>query len=95
MEEFRCECPQTQPGVAILTTATKWDTFRGIFGIGKNEEIHVAWQNKGWAKVKTTEDWDKIREQVVEQPSPEDNGNFPRRLVMEIRGRMGAGGDDC
>ncbi len=38
--------------------------------------------------METIEDWDKIWEQVVEQPSPEDNGNFPRHLVMEIRGRM-------
>ncbi len=89
MEEFRCECSQTQPGVAMLTTATKWVTFRAIFGIDKHEKIRVAWQNKGWTKVETTEDWDKIREQVIEQASLEDNGNFPRRLVMEIRGRMG------
>ena len=39
------------------------------------------------------EDWDKIREQVVKQPSPEDNKNFLQRLIIEIRGRMG--GDDC
>ncbi len=39
--------------------------------------------------METTEDWDKIRVQVVEQPSAEDNRNFPRRLVMEIKGRMG------
>ncbi len=89
MEEFRCECSQTQPGVAMLTTATKWATFRAIFEINKYEKIRVAWQNKGWTKVETTEDWYKISEQVIEQPSPEDNGNFPRRLVMEIRGRMG------
>ena len=47
IEEFRCECSQMQPAVAILTMATKWDTFWGIFGIDKNEEIHVVWQNKG------------------------------------------------
>ena len=39
--------------------------------------------------MKTIEDWDKIREQVVEQSSPEDNENFPQGLVMEIRGPMG------
>ncbi len=89
MEEFRCEYSQTKPGVAMLTTTTKWATFRVIFGIHKHEKIRVAWQNKCWTKVETTEDWDKIREQVVEQPSPEENGNFPRRLVMKIRRRIG------
>ncbi len=39
--------------------------------------------------METTEDWDKIRERVVEQPSQEDNGNFLQRLVIEIRGQMG------
>ncbi len=34
------------------------------------------------------EDWDKIKKQVVEQPSPEDNRNFPQCLVMEIRRQM-------
>ncbi len=76
MEEFRCEYFQTQPGIAMLTTATKWATFRAIFWVDKNKEIRVIWQNKDWTKVETTEDWDKIREQVVEQPCPEENGNF-------------------
>ncbi len=47
MEEFRCEYSQTQPGVAMLITATKWATFRAIFGIDKYEKICVVWQNKG------------------------------------------------
>ncbi len=47
MEEFRCECSQTQLGVTMLTTVTKWAMFRAIFGIDKHEKIRVAWQNKG------------------------------------------------
>ncbi len=89
IEEFKYECSQTQPRIAMLTTATKWATFRAMIKIGKNEEICVAWQNKGWTKMKTMEDWDKIREQVVEQPSLEDNRNFPQHLVIEIRGQIG------
>ncbi len=91
MKEFRCECSQTQPRVAMLTTATKWAMFRAIFGSDKHEKIRVAWQNKGWTKVETTKDWDKIREQVVEQLSPEDNRNFSWRLVIKIRRRMEGG----
>ncbi len=41
MEECRCECSQTQLGVAILTTATKWAMFQTIFGIDKHEKIRV------------------------------------------------------
>ncbi len=47
IEEFRCECSQTQSGVAMLTTATKWAIFRAIFGIDKHEKICVEGQNKG------------------------------------------------
>ncbi len=65
--------------------------FWAIFEIDKHEKICIAWQNKGWTKVEITENWDKIREQVVEQPSPADNGNFPQHLAMKIRGRMGGG----
>ncbi len=63
--------------------------FRARFEIDKHEKISVVWQNKSWTKVETTEDWDKIREQVVEQLNLEDNGNFARRLVIEIREQMG------
>ena len=65
--------------------------FWAIFGIDKNEEIRVIWQNKSWTKVETTEDWDKIREQIIEQSSLKNNRNFPRRLVMEIREQMKEG----
>ena len=41
--------------------------------------------------METMKDWDKIKEQVVEQPSLEDNKNFPQRLVMEIRGQIERG----
>ena len=53
------------------------------------EKVRVAWQNEGWTKVTTVEDWEKVKSQVVEQPSLEENGGFPRRLVMEIEGRQG------
>ncbi len=76
IEEFKCEYSHTQPWVAMLTMATKCAIFQAIFAIDKNEEIRVVWQKKGWTKVETTEDWDKIKEQVVEQPSPEDNEIF-------------------
>ncbi len=91
MKEFWYECFQIQPEVAMLTTAIKWAMFRIIFGIDKNEEICVTWQNKSWTKIEITEDWDKIREQVVEQYSLEDNRNFLWRLVIKIRGQMGEG----
>ena len=76
MEEFRCEFFQTQPEFAMLTTKIKWATFRAIFRINKNQKICVTWQNKSWTKMKITEDWNKIREQVIEQPSLKNNGNF-------------------
>ncbi len=43
--------------------------FQVIFGIDKNEEICIVWENKSWTKVETMEDYDKIRAQIVEQPS--------------------------
>ena len=88
-KEFRCECSQTQPTFAVLNTVTGWATFRAIFGLREMEKVRVAWQNEGWTKVTTAEDWEKVKGQVVEQPSPEENGGFPRRLVMEIEGRQG------
>ncbi len=42
MEELSCEYSQTQPWVPMLTTATKWATFRAIFEIDKYEKIRVA-----------------------------------------------------
>ncbi len=89
MEEFRCGCAQTQPKFGILSTATEWATFKAIFRLNEAEEICVAWHNKGWVNLATTEDWDKVSGQVAEKPNLEINGNFPRRLVMEIQGRRG------
>ena len=43
--------------------------------------------------MKTTENWDKIRKQVVEKPNLEDNANFLQRLVIENREQMG--GNNC
>ena len=60
--------------------------FRATFGLKKMEKVRVAWQNEGWTKVTTAEDWEKVKGHVVEKPSPEENGEFPRRLVMEIEG---------
>ena len=88
-KEFRYECSQTQPTFAVLNTVTGWATFRATFGLREMEKVRVAWQNEGWTKVTTAEDWEKVKGQVVEQPSPEENGGFPRRLVMEIEGRQG------
>ncbi len=41
MEEFRSRYSQTQPGIVMLTTATKWAMFQAIFGMNKNGEICV------------------------------------------------------
>ena len=88
-KEFRYECSQTQPTFAVFNTVTGWATFRATFGLREVEKVRVAWQNKGWTKVTTAEDWEKVKGQVVEQPSPEENGGFPRRLVIEIEERQG------
>ena len=92
MEVFRCEYSQMQLEFVMLTTITKLATFQVIFRIDKNEEICITWQNKDWTKVETTKDWDKIRKQVIEQPSLENNENFLQCLMMEIRRQME--GDD-
>ena len=88
-KEFRCECSQTQPTFAVLNTVTGWATFRAAFGLREMEKVRVAWQNEGWTKVTTVEDWEKIKGQVVEQPSLEENGRFLHRLVIETEGRQG------
>ena len=38
--------------------------------------------------METMEDWDKMKEQIVEESSSKDNGNFLWHLVMEIRGQI-------
>lgn len=76
IEEFRCEYIQTQPKFANLSTATEWAMFRAIFCLDEAEKIRVAWYNKGWAKIVTTKDWDKIRGQVAKQPKSEINSSF-------------------
>ena len=73
----------------MFTTATNWDMFRAIFEIDKNKKIRVTWQKKRWTRVERTKDWNKIREQVVEQPNSENNENFLWRFVIEIWGQMG------
>lgn len=65
--------------------------FQTIFEIDKNNKICVTWQNKGWTKVETMEDWDKIREQIIEQPSPENNENYPQYLIIEIKRQIEGG----
>ena len=88
-KEFKCECSQTQPTFAVLNSVTGWAMFRVTFGLREIEKVRVTWQNKGWTKVTTAEDWEKVKGQVVKQPSPEKNRGFLRRLVMEIEGRQG------
>ena len=83
-KEFKCECSQMQPTFAILNTAMGWATFKATFSLKEMEKVHVAWQNEGWTKVTTAEDWEKVKGQVVEQPNLEENRGFSRRLVMEI-----------
>ncbi len=41
MEEFRCECAQTVPTFAVLSTATEWAVFRAMFHLAENEELFV------------------------------------------------------
>ena len=39
--------------------------FRATFGLRKIEKVYVAWQNKGWTKVITAGDEEKVKDQVV------------------------------
>ena len=59
------------------------------FSLREVEKVRVAWQNKGWTKITTAEDWEKVKGQLVKQASLEENGVFPHRLVMEIEERQG------
>ena len=77
-----------QPTFAVLNTVTGWATFRATFGLREMEKVHVAWQNEGWTKVTTTDDWEKIKGQVVKQPSPKENREFLQCLVIEIERRQ-------
>ena len=86
-KEFRYECFQTQPMFAVFNTIMGWAIFRATFGFREVEKVRVAWQNKGWTKVTTAGDWEKVKGRVVKQLSPEENGGFPRRLVMKIEER--------
>ena len=60
-KKFRYECSQTQPTFAVFNTITGWATFRATFGLREVEKVRVAWQNKGWTKVTTAEDWEKVK----------------------------------
>ena len=88
-KEFRCEFSQTQPTFAVFNRVMGWATFRATFGLREVEKVCVAWQNKGWTKVTTAEDSEKVKGQVVKQSSPEKNGGFSRCLMMEIEEREG------
>ena len=87
-KEFKDEYSQTQLTFAVFNTITGWATFKAIFGLKEEEKVRVTWQNKGWTKVTTAEDWKKVKGQVVDQPSPEENSGFPRCLVIEIEERQ-------
>ena len=86
-KKFRCEYSQTQPTFAVLNTVIGWAMFRATFGLKEMVKVCIAWQNKGWTKVTTAENWEKVKGQVVEQPNSEENGGFSRRLVIEIEGQ--------
>lgn len=82
IEKFRCECAQTQLKLAILSTTTKWAMFKAIFCLNEAKKICVAWHNKDWANIATTEDWDKIKKQRTEKRNLEINRNFSWHLVI-------------
>ena len=63
--------------------------FKAKFDLKEVEKVRVAWQNKGWAKVITAKDWEKVKCQIVKQPNPEENSGFPRHLVIKIEKRQG------
>ena len=87
-KEFRCEYSQMQPTFTIFNTVMGWATFKTIFGLREMEKVLIAWQNKGWTKVTTAEDWKKVKGQVVKQSSPKENGGFSCRLEIEIEERQ-------
>lgn len=68
----------------VCNTAIEWAIFRTTFGLKKIEKVYITWQNKGWTKVTTMKDWEKIKSQVVKQPNPEENEGFLYCLIMEI-----------
>lgn len=83
-KKFRCECSQIKLTFAVFNIITRWVLFRVTFGLYKMKKVFVAWHNKGWTKVRTAEDWKKIKGQVIKQPSPEKNGGFLHHLVIKI-----------
>ena len=62
--------------------------FRVTFGLKEMKKVRVAWQNKGQTKVTTAKDQKKVKGQMVEQSSPEENRRFSRHLMMEIEERQ-------
>ena len=80
-KEFRYECSQTQLTFAVFNTITGWATFRATFSLKKVEKVCVAWQNKGWTKVITANDWKKVKGQVVKQPSCQGDNLVGGKIV--------------
>ena len=83
-KEFGCKCSQTQLMFVFFNTGMGWTTFTATFGFKEIEKVCIAWQNEGWTKVTTAKNWEKVKGQVIKQPSPEENEGFSCCLVMEI-----------
>ena len=88
-KKVRCKCSQTQLTFAVLHIVTGWATFRATFGLKKIKKVRIAWQNESWTKVIIAKDWEKVKGQVVKQPSLEKNREFLHCLVIEIGGQQG------
>ena len=55
-----------------------------------NRVVCATWdEDKGWIEIYLEREWKEMMQQVCEIQAPEDNGGFPRRLVVSVLKKKG------
>lgn len=73
---------------AKLDTSIGWTAIKRRFKVEGNGGLRSSWQDdEGWTDIQSEEKWEEMMKRACEIPAPEDNGGFPRRLVIDMPGR--------
>ncbi len=52
--------------------------------------VRATWDDdEGWTEIYSEREWKEMMQRASEIPAPEDNGDFPRRLVVSVPRKKG------
>ncbi len=71
-------------------TSMSWTGMKRKFRVEGDGVVFATWDDdEGWTEIYSEREWKEMMQQVFEITSPEDNGGFPRRLLVSVPRKKG------